>query len=79
VHNETDDTNNMKNYDTTIRFYTSTKIAVTIASTMRIDIMVDIRLSGPSPILQAGPAQRRTKCRKINAACAHNTFLITVL
>lgn len=36
-----------------------------------------ICLPGPSPILQANPVQRRRKCRKINMACAHNTFLIT--
>lgn len=49
---------------------------------MRINNKIEeIRLPGPpsSPILQAGPAQRHTKCRKINAGCVHNTFLITAL
>jgi len=69
----------MKNYNIIIRFYTSKKTTVTIAPITRIDIMENIRLPSPSPILRAGPAQRRIKCRKIKAACVHNTFLITVL
>jgi len=71
VHRETD--NNMKNCNIIIiRFYTLKKNHVydSTYNAYRYNIMMkNIHLLGrPPPILWAGPAQHRTKCRKINAA-----------